>query len=100
MSKLSQEEFIKKYTEEKKVFSDDDSAIEFMEDVSDSMKTEDSSDKIDELEKENKRLTEELSDVKQKYKDRFLSSDKKEVEDKEDKKEEIEEKKVIDIKEI
>lgn len=99
MSKLTKEEFIKKYTEEKKVFSDDDSAIEFMEDVSDSMETEDSSDKVDELEKENKRLAEELSDVKQKYKDRFLSSDKKEAEDKEDK-EEIEEKKVIDIKEI
>lgn len=99
MSKLTKEEFIKKYTEEKKVFSDDDSAIEFMEDVSDSIETEDSSDKVDELEKENKRLAEELSDVKQKYKDRFLSSDKKEVEDKEDK-EEIEEKKVIDVKEI
>lgn len=99
MSKLTKEEFIKKYTEEKKVFSDDDSAIEFMEDVSDSIETEGSSDKVDELEKENKRLTEELSDVKQKYKDRFLSSDKKDKEDKEDK-EEIEEKKVIDVKEI
>ena len=33
MSKLTSDEFIKKYTEEKKVFSDDDSAIEFMEDI-------------------------------------------------------------------
>ena len=97
MSKLTKEEIIKKYTEEKEYFPDDDSKIEFMEDVTDSM-VEESSDKdeIKKLKEENERLTSEVSDIKTKYKERFLTSENKS----EEKTEEPEEKTVIDIKEI
>lgn len=102
MSKLTKEEIIKKYTEEKEYFPDDDSKIEFMEDVTDSM-VEESSDKDDEIKKlkeENERLTSEVSDIKTKYKERFLTSENKSEEKIEEKIEEPEEKTVIDIKEI
>ena len=102
MSKLTKEEIIKKYTEEKEYFPDDDSKIEFMEDVTDSM-VEESSDKDDEIKKlkeENERLTSEVSDIKTKYKERFLTSENKSEEKIEEKTEEPEEKTVIDIKEI
>lgn len=102
MSKLTKEEIIKKYTEEKEYFPDDDSKIEFMEDVSDSM-VEESSDKDEEIKKlkeENERLTSEVSDIKTKYKERFLTSENKSEEKIEEKDEEPEEKTVIDIKEI
>ena len=98
MSKLTKEEIIKKYTEEKEYFPDDDSKIEFMEDVTDSM-VEDSSDKDEEIKKlkeENERLNSEVSDIKTKYKERFLTSENKS----EEKEEEPEEKTVIDVKEI
>lgn len=101
MSKLTKEEIIKKYTEEKEYFPDDDSKIEFMEDVTDSM-VEESSDKDDEIKKlkeENERLTSEVSDIKTKYKERFLTSENK-SEEKIEEPEEPEEKTVIDIKEI
>lgn len=101
MSKLTKEEIIKKYTKEKEYFPDDDSKIEFMEDVTDSM-VEDSSDKDDEIKKlkeENVRLTSEVSDIKTKYKERFLTSEDK-SENKSEENEEPEEKTVIDIKEI
>ena len=102
MSKLTKEEIIKKYTEEKEYFPDDDSKIEFMEDVTDSM-AEESSDKDEEIKKlkeENERLTSEVSDIKTKYKERFLTSENKSEEKIEEKTEEPEEKTVIDIKEI
>ena len=107
MSKLTKEEIIKKYTEEKEYFPDDDSKIEFMEDVTDSM-VEESSDKDEEIKKlkeENERLTSEVSDIKTKYKERFLTSENKSEEKIEENKseekiEEPEEKTVIDIKEI
>lgn len=101
MSKLTKEEIIKKYTEEKEYFPDDDSKIEFMEDVTDSI-VEDSSDKDEEIKKlkeENERLSSEVSDIKTKYKERFLTSEEK-IEDKKEESEEPEEKTVIDIKEI
>ena len=102
MSKLTKEEIIKKYTEEKEYFPDDDSKIEFMEDVTDSM-VEESSNKDEEIKKlkeENERLTSEVSDIKTKYKERFLTSENKSEEKIEEKIEEPEEKTVIDIKEI
>ena len=102
MSKLTKEEIIKKYTEEKEYFPDDDSKIEFMEDVTDSM-VEDSSDKDEEIKKlkeENERLNSEVSDIKTKYKERFLTSENKTEEKIEEKEEEPEEKTVIDVKEI
>lgn len=102
MSKLTKEEIIKKYTEEKEYFPDDDSKIEFMEDVTDSM-VEESSDKDEEIKKlkeENERLNSEVSDIKTKYKERFLTSENKSEEKIEEKTEEPEEKTVIDVKEI
>ena len=102
MSKLTKEEIIKKYTEEKEYFPEDDSKIEFMEDVTDSM-VEDSSDKDEEIKKlkeENERLNSEVSDIKTKYKERFLTSENKSEEKIEEKTEEPEEKTVIDVKEI
>ena len=102
MPKLTKEEIIKKYTEEKEYFPDDDSKIEFMEDITDSI-VEDSSDKDEEIKKlkeENERLASEVSDIKTKYKERFLTSENKSEEKIEEKNEEPEEKTVIDIKEI
>ena len=75
MSKLTSDELIKKYTEEKKVFPDDDSAIEFMEDVSDSLVEKDDSkdEEIKRLQEENSALQEKVEEVKTKYKERFLT---------------------------
>lgn len=67
---------------------DDDVKISLMEDLADSM--EDVSDEID-------KLKEELADLTERYKSRFLESTD---EVKEEVKEELEEKEVIDIKEI
>ena len=101
MSKLSSDEIIKKYTEEKKVFSDDDSAIEFMEDISDSLVKDDSKDEeIKRLQEENSHLQEKVDEVTTKYKERFLSSDEiqKKIETEEKREPEI--RNFIDIKEI
>ena len=101
MSKLSSDEIIKKYTEEKKVFPDDDSAIEFMEDISDSLVKDDSKDEeIKQLQEENSRLQEKVDEVTTKYKERFLSSDEiqKKIETEEKREPEI--RNFIDIKEI
>lgn len=101
MSKLSSDEIIKKYTEEKKVFSDDDSAIEFMEDISDSLVKDDSKDEeIKRLQEENSHLQEKVEEVTTKYKERFLSTDEISKKMVEDRQKEPELKKFIDIKEI
>lgn len=100
MSKLSSDEIIKKYTEEKKVFSDDDSAIEFMEDISDSLVKDDSKDEeIKQLQEENSRLQEKVDEVTSKYKERFLSGDEMRKPE-EEKQREPEIRNFIDIKEI
>lgn len=101
MSKLTSDEFIKKYTEEKKVFSDDDSAIEFMEDISDSLVEKDDSkdEEIKRLQEENSALQEKVEEVKTKYKERFLTPGEVKIVEKEEIKE-PEERKFIDIKEI
>ena len=100
MSKLTSDELIKKYTEEKKVFPDDDSAIEFMEDVSDSLVEKDDSkdEEIKRLQEENSALQEKVEEVKTKYKERFLTPG--EVKREEITIKEPEERKFIDIKEI
>ena len=100
MSKLTSDELIKKYTEEKKVFPDDDSAIEFMEDVSDSLVEKDDSkdEEIKSLQEENSALQEKVEEVKTKYKERFLTPG--EVKREEITIKEPEERKFIDIKEI
>lgn len=100
MSKLSSDEIIKKYTEEKKVFSDDDSAIEFMEDISDSLVKDDSKDEeIKQLQEENSRLQEKVDEVTSKYKERFLSGAEMQK-PAEVKQREPEIRNIIDIKEI
>ena len=57
MAKLTAEEFIKKYTVDKKISEDDDVLIELMEDISDSVvenETEGSDEVNNALEEENK----------------------------------------------
>ena len=91
--KLSKEELKQKVNE---LVTDNDIAIQLLEDIEDSMEVgEVDTAKIDELQAK-------LDDLQEKYKQRFLKGDdKKDVEDKkEDVDEELEEKEVIDIKEI
>ena len=93
--KLSKDELIAKINEK---VMDEDVKIELMEDITDSVETEGSTNE------EDKQRIEELKikykDLQEKYKERFLNSNTKE--DKEDKEEMIgnEEEKTIDIKEI
>lgn len=95
--KLTKEELIEKYSS--KFDDNEDEKIAFLEDISDSIEvTEtDTSEKDAEIE----RLKTDNEMLKKKYIDRFLgevSEETKEIE--EDKFDEPEEKKVIDIKEI
>lgn len=99
MAKLTIKEFIEKW-ESKLAEADDDTTIEFREDVSDSVQGE--SEELAEAKATIEKLTADLADSKQRYKDRFLTSEeivsKEEeikAEDEEPKEEEI-----IDVKEI
>lgn len=85
--KLSKEELKSKVNE---LVTDNDIAIQLLEDIEDSMEVgEVDTAKIDELQAK-------LDDLQEKYKQRFLKGDDK----KEEVDEELEEKEVIDIKEI
>lgn len=91
--KLSKEELKQKVNE---LVTDNDIAIQLLEDIEDSMEVgEVDTTKIDELQAK-------FDDLQEKYKQRFLKGDdKKDAEDKKEKvDEELEEKEVIDIKEI
>ena len=90
--KLSKDELKQKVNE---LVTDNDIAIQLLEDIEDSMEVgEVDTAKIDELQAK-------LDDLQEKYKQRFLKGDdKKDEQDKEDVDEELEEKEVIDIKEI
>lgn len=90
--KLSKDELKQKVNE---LVTDNDIAIQLLEDIEDSMETgEVDTTKIDELQAK-------LDDLQEKYKQRFLKGDeKKDAEDKKEVDEELEEKEVIDIKEI
>ena len=103
MAKLTAEEFIKKYTVDKKISEDDDVLIELMEDISDSIvENETESEEITKLKADNEKLAADYADLKERYKNRFLSSEV-EVEEKTEETEEEsepEEKEVIDVKEI
>lgn len=90
MSKISREEFAKKYVDK----FDDDTGIEFLEDVTDSFIEEEVVKKSDYDE-----VLSKYEDIKEKYKSRFTeaeNSNKVEIK----KPEELEEKKYIDIKDI
>lgn len=92
--KLSKDELIAKINEK---VMDEDVKIELMEDITDSVGTEGSTN-----EEDNQRIEEletKYKDLQEKYKERFLNSNTKE--DKEDKEMIVnEEEKTIDIKEI
>lgn len=90
--KLNKDELKQKVNE---LVTDNDIAIQLLEDIEDSMETgEVDTTKIDELQAK-------LDDLQEKYKQRFLKGDeKKDAEDKKEVDEELEEKEVIDIKEI
>lgn len=89
--KLSKEELKQKVNE---LVTDNDIAIQLLEYIEDSMEVgEVDTTKIDELQAK-------LDDLQEKYKQRFLNGDKKDVDDKKEVDEELEEKEVIDIKEI
>ena len=93
MAKLGKEEFNKKYSE--KIVDNDDLLIELMEDVSDSVET--NNEELDKMKSELDDYKSKYEDLKSKYKERFLSS---EVIPEKEEKEELEEREVIDIREI
>ena len=91
--KLSKDELKQKVNE---LVTDNDIAIQLLEDIEDSMEIgEVDTAKIDELQAK-------LDDLQEKYKQRFLKGDGKKDDEvkKEEVDEELEEKEVIDIKEI
>ena len=92
MSKISRDDFSKKYVDK---FKTEDDGIEFLEDLSDSFTDE---------EVVEKSLYDDISskyeDLKEKYKSRFFDSETEKKESFPTKKEELEEKEVIDIKSI
>ena len=94
--KLSKEELKKKIDEK---IEDNDTKIELLEDIEDSFEIE--TDKEDTVSKEDyETLKAEHESLKEKYKNRFLSKDEEKEEKTDDDGEELEEEKVIDVKEI
>ena len=89
--KLSKDELKQKVND---LVTDNDIAIQLLEDIEDSIEVgEVDTSKIDELQAK-------FDDLQEKYKQRFLSGEEKKVEEKKDDDEELEEKEVVDIKEI
>ena len=95
--KLSKEDLKKKITE---VVGDEDLQISLLEDIEDSFVEPDEVDTVEKTTYDE--LETKYKDLQEKYKQRFLKGDdKKEAEEKKDEvDEELEEKEVIDIKEI
>lgn len=95
--KLSKEELKKKIDE---VVADEDVKISLLEDIEDSM-TEVESEGETVTKEEYDKVVSERDEIKQKYKDRFLSGEEtKEVEEEKEEKGLEEEGETIDIKEI
>lgn len=95
--KLSKEELKKKIDE---VVTDEDVKISLLEDIEDSM-TEAESEGETVTKEEYDKVVSERDEIKQKYKDRFLSGEEtKEVEEEKEEKGLEEEGEIIDIKEI
>ena len=92
MAEISKKDLKKKVDE---LDISEDNKIELFEAIDDSMKEQDTEEKV--LKSEYDAVVKELEDIKRKYKERFLSGDSLPVE-KED--EEIKEEKYIDVKEI
>lgn len=95
MAKITKQELMQKVSDNIK--DNDDLVISLLEDIQDSMEENNIDDSmIDTLKKENEELKYRYEDLKQKYRERFLNSEIKD----EPKDEELEEKEIIDIKEI
>ena len=98
MTKLSSKEFIEKYsTGDKKITDNEDLLLEMMEDADDSINADNQAE-IDTLKSEIESLKAENADLKERYKNRFLTADEKP--EMSPVIEEPEERNVIDIKEI
>lgn len=93
MAKMNLEEFKNKYNE--KIVDNDDLLIELFEDVSDSFNSND--EEINSLKEEIAKKEAEVEELKRKYKERFLTSTEEQEEEEE---KVLEEKEVIDVKEI
>ena len=98
--KMSKDDLIKKINDK---VMDEDVKIELMEDITDSFEegstSEEDTQRIEELEEKYKTLEEKYKTLQEKYKERFLQGTeiKKEEKNEDDG---LEEKEVIDIKEI
>lgn len=92
--KLSKEELKRKIDE---VISDDNLKIELLEDIEDSMGSDTETVSKEEYEK----VVLERDEIRQKYKERFLNNESEDVEETEEPEDKgLEEKEVIDVKEI
>lgn len=91
--KLSKEELLKKVNE---VVTDEEVAIALMEDISDSMEIQDNSE-LETLQAEMEETVAKLEELKQKYKERFLTT---EIPEENEDEEELQEEEIIDVKEI
>ena len=99
--KLNKEELKKKVNE---IVTDNDVAIQLLEDIEDSFdeSAEVDNTKIDELQAKIDEQQSKIDELQEKYKERFLTGDKEEkTEDKKPEEDDgLEEKNIIDIKEI
>ena len=96
--KLNKEDLKKKVNE---IVTDNDVAIQLLEDIEDSFDTEVDNTKIDELQARIAEQQSKIDELQEKYKERFLTGDKEEkTEDKKPEDDGLEEKNIIDIKEI
>lgn len=99
--KLNKEELKKKVNE---IVTDNDVAIQLLEDIEDSFdeSAEVDNSKIDELQAKIDEQQSKIDELQEKYKERFLTGDKEEkTEDKKPEEDDgLEEKNIIDIKEI
>ena len=97
--KLNKEELKKKVNE---IVTDNEVAILLLEDIEDSFEAEVDNSKIDELQARIDEQQAKIDELQEKYKERFLTGNKEEkTEDKKPEEDEgLEEKDIIDIKEI
>lgn len=91
--KLSKEELKQKIDEK---ISDEALKVELLEDIEDSMEIVDETEKVSKEEFD--KVVAERDEIRQKYKDRFLSKD--ETKEEKEENEGLEEKQEIDVKEI
>lgn len=96
MAKYSAEELSSRINE---LELDDDVKISLMEDITDSV-SPDESEELASIKAELEKKVAEVEELKEKYKARFLKASETEEEKEESEDEDLEEKEVIDIKEI